>query len=109
MHRVILSIITICAALAVSPSTFAQSFAATNDVGSILREGIQICGIETQLRRSRNGAEVLNNIDALNAGTPSSAKLATIDQLAAALVMPGADICLSQYVYDVRQIAAAAD
>lgn len=109
MHRNILSIITICSALAISQSTLAQSFAATTDVGGILREGIQICGIETQLRRSRNGAEVLHNINFLGPETPSPVQLATIDQLAAALVMPGADICLSQYAYDARQTVTAAN
>ncbi len=109
MHRNILSILTICSALALSQSVLAQSFASTNDVASILSEGIQICGLETQLRLSQNGAEALYNINALNPEMPSGAKLATIDQLSAALVMPGADICLSQYIHDARQTALAAE
>ena len=109
MHRNILSILTICSTFAISQSTFAQSFASTHDVASILSEGIQLCGLETQLRRSQNGAEALYNINALNTEMPSSAKLATIDQLAAALVMPGADMCLSQYIHDARQTALAAE
>ena len=81
----------------------------SNQTTSILSEGIQVCGLETQLRLSQNGAEALYNINALNPEMPSSAKLATIDQLAAALVVPGADICLSQYINNARQIALAAE
>ena len=91
-----------------STATHAQSaFGSSNDVAAILTEGIQICGLETQLRRSRDGAQVLHRIGALGPETPAPTKLATIDQLTAALVMPGADICLSQYINDARETASA--
>ena len=107
MRRLHLSLLTVCGTLMLANVTLAQSFGTSDDVSSILTEGIQACGIEAQLRQSRDGSAALHRVRSLRPEAPSSAKLDTINQLRAALVVPGADICLSQYLTEARETAAS--
>lgn len=107
MPRPLLSFLPVIGMLLLTNVALAQSFGTSNDVGGILTEGIQACGIEAQLRQSRDGSAALHRVRSLKPEAPSSAKLDTINQLRAALVVPGADICLSQYLNEARETAAA--